>query len=265
MSCRALTFLAAVVSMLVSEGSATAMGAVKLDNYTFDKMITTPGLTWLVKVDKSYAYGDKEDAFKELCKLAFPVKDFLLGEIPVQEYGDKENSDLQEKFGVKTDDFPAYFLLKGSFESRVKFEGFADPRAQKPSTWDEDEDGKWEAPMLADITTENLNLWLRRNGIKMPSIGTIQELDEIVKTFLKDGRKDSDLDAAKKLAEGEFKNDKKAPIYVKTMQKIKEKGTDYVQTELTRVRKILAGKLTPEKAAELNEKIKILNVFADTQ
>jgi endoplasmic reticulum protein 29 len=246
--------------MLVSEGSATAMGAVKLDNYTFDKMITTPGLTWLVKVDKSYAYGDKEDAFKELCKLAFPVKDFLLGEIPVQEYGDKENSDLQEKFGVKTDDFPAYFLLKGSFESRVKFEGFADPRAQKPSTWDED--GKWEAPMLADITTENLNLWLRRNGIKMPSIGTIQELDEIVKTFLKDGRKDSDLDAAKKLAEGEFKSDKKAPIYVKTMQKIKEKGDGYVTTESGRVTKLMSGKMAEEKMKQLGDKLKILNIFA---
>lgn len=201
---------------------------------------------------------------KELCKLAYPVKDFLIGEIPVQEYGDKENSDLQEKFGVKTDDFPVFFLIKGAFESRVKFEGFADPRAQKPSTWDDEEDGKWEAPMLNDVTSENLNLWLRRNGVKMPSIGTISELDDIVKSFMKD-KKDSDVEAAKKLAEGEFKNDKKAPIYVKTMQKIKEKGADYVQTELTRVRKILSGKITPEKAAELNEKVKILNVFADTQ
>merc|ERR1712014_441572 len=127
------------------------------------------------------------------------------------------------------------------------------------------EDGKWEAPMLNDVTSENLNLWLRRNGVKMPSIGTISELDDLVKSFLKEGQKDTDLEAAKKLADGEFKNDKKAPIYVKTMQKIKEKGADYVQTELTRVRKILSGKITPEKAAELNDKVKILNVFADTQ
>ena len=51
-------------------------------------------MKWLVKVDKSHAYGEKEDAFKELCKLAHPVKDLLIGEIPVTEYGDKADSGI---------------------------------------------------------------------------------------------------------------------------------------------------------------------------
>jgi endoplasmic reticulum protein 29 len=255
--------LAVAVAALVSQAHATAMGAVKLDNYTFDKVIAFPGYNWLVKVDKSYAYGEKEDAFKELCKLAHPVKDFLIGEIPVQEYGDKENDDLREKLAVKVDDFPTYFLFKGSFESRVQFTGFADPRAVKPATWDDGEDGAWDAPMKKDITVDNLALWLRMNGVKMPAIGTITEMDELAKSFMTGGMKDTDIESAKKLAAGDHKNDSKAPMYVRIMEKIKEKGAAYVQTELGRVKKLMSGKITPEKQAEMNDKVKILNVFAE--
>merc|ERR1711912_203081 len=100
-------------------------------------------------------------------------------------------------------------------------------------------------------------------GIKMPAIGSIAEMDELVKSFMTGGMKDADVDAAKKLAEGEHKNDNKAPLYVKIMEKVKSKGADYISTELARVQKILSGKITPEKQAEMNDKVKILNVFAD--
>lgn len=260
--CRLLHLaIAAIIPMGVH---ATAQGAVKLDNMTFDKMVSVPGLSFLVKFDKTYAYGEKEDAFKELCKTAFPVKDFLIGEVPVQEYGDKENEDVAERFKVNKDEFPAYFLFKGSVANPVKFEGFPNPTAKKPSTWDDDEDGTWEAPMIKEPTAENLIMWLRKYGIKMPSIGTVAELDELAAKFLKSGFKDADLEAAKALAEGEYKNDKKAPIYVKIMEKVKAKGVDYVQTELARVQKLLAGKITDEKKGELTEKVKILNVFTLT-
>eukprot|EP00929_Paragymnodinium_shiwhaense_P052257 TRINITY_DN26183_c0_g1_i2.p3 TRINITY_DN26183_c0_g1~~TRINITY_DN26183_c0_g1_i2.p3 ORF type:complete len:121 (-),score=51.91 TRINITY_DN26183_c0_g1_i2:332-694(-) len=116
--------------------------------------------------------------------------------------------------------------------------------------------------MIKEITSENMITWLRKQGVKMPSIGTIAELDEIAVRFLKEGMKDDDLAAARQLAETEYKNDKKAPIYVKTMEKVKSKGEDYIKTEIARVEAILNGKLTPEKKAELSEKIKVLNVFA---
>lgn len=251
------------VALIGRGADATAQGALKLDNYTFDKMVAVPGLTLLAKVDQSYAYGEKEDAFKELCKLAHSVPNFLIGEIPVQEYGDKENSDLMERFKLTKEDFPGYFLFKGP-DSQVKFEGFADPLSKKPANWDDDEDGTWEAPMRKDITGENLVIWLRKNGVKMPSIGTIAELDEIVKKYMQEGLKQSYIDEATKLAETEHKNDKKAPIYLKILAKIKEKGADYVEKETARLTKLLVGKLTDEKKAELSEKMKILAVFADT-
>lgn len=254
-----------LAALLLVQASATAQGAIKLDNMTFDKVVSLPGHSLLVKFDKSYAYGEKEDAFKELCKLAYPVKDFLVAEVPVQEYGDKENDDLRERFEVKADDFPVYFFFKGSADAKTRFEGFPDPSAKKPSNWDADEDGPWEPPMKGEPTAENLAQWLRIQGIKMPSVGTIAELDEVVEQFMKGGASDSDLSKAEKLAAEDHKNDAKAPIYVRIMKKIKEKGTDYIATEKLRVQKLLGGKLTPEKKTEMSDKMKILNVFANVE
>merc|ERR1712196_293484 len=124
--------------------------------------------------------------------------------------------------------------MGGSMESFEKFAGFPNPTSKKPATWDDEEDGEWEAPMISEPTAENMIIWLRKNGVKMPSIGTIHELDEVVKRFLTTGMQDADIAAAKKLAEGDFKNDRKAAIYVKVLEKVKAKGEEYVQTELTR-------------------------------
>lgn len=254
-----MRLLLSLATLLLPSVEATAQGAVKLDNYTFDKFREIPGLTLLVKFDQSYAYGEKEDAFKQVAKLAYSVPNFIVGEVPVQEYGDKDNSDLAERFSLKKDDFPAYYLFRQA--ESTKFEGFANPAAKKPVNWDEDEDGKWEAPMIKDITAENLLLWLRTQGVKMPSVGTIAELDEIAVRFMKKVQQ-SDVDEAKKLAEGEHKNDQKAAMYVKIMQRVMEKGTGYIQSESERVGKLLQRKITDEKKAELTEKLKILDVFA---
>lgn len=227
-------FLSAALFMGVAD--ATAMGALKMDNYTFDKVIGIPGHTVLAKFDQSYPYGEKEDQFKELTKLAHGVPQFFIGEVPVQEYGDKENDDLREKFGLKKDDFPVYILFKGP-ENKETYDG--------------------------KITAEEIGAWLRRKGVRMPSVGTITEMDEIVKKFLKGGMAPAEIEAVKKLADGDFKNDKKAPMYVKIMEKIKEKGVEYIKTETARVEKIMGGKLTPEKKTELSDKMKILNVFGE--
>ena len=47
-----------------------------------------------MKIDKQYAYGDKEDAFKEFVK-DVAASSLLVAEVGVQDYGDKENDDLQ--------------------------------------------------------------------------------------------------------------------------------------------------------------------------
>lgn len=232
---RALQVAATIIALTAKGALGTAQGALKLDNYTLDKVLALPSNSVLVKFDKSYAYGEKEDEFKTLCKLAYSVSNFFIGEVPVQEYGDKENDDLRERFKIKTDDFPVYYLFNENNKEGKKYDGA--------------------------VKAANIGSWLRQNKIRFPSIGTISELDEIAKKFMK-GKADADIESAKKLADEDYKTDKKAAMYVKIMQKIKEKGDEYVESETKRVSKILEGKVTPEKAKEMDDKIKILGVFA---
>merc|ERR1719414_1425883 len=108
--CPAVIFTAAA-ALLLQRAAATAQGAIKLDNYTLDKFLGIPDISTLVKFDQSYAYGEKEDTFKELCKLAHVVPSFFVAEVPVQEYGEKENDDLRLRFKLTKEDFPAYLLF----------------------------------------------------------------------------------------------------------------------------------------------------------
>jgi len=221
------------------ETAATAQGALKLDNYTFDKTIAIPGHSFLVKFDTSYAYGEKEDEFKTLCKLAHTVPSFFVGEVPVQEYGDKDNDDLRERFELKKEDFPVYFLFNEANSKGLKYTGA--------------------------VKADEIAVWLRRNQIKMPAIGTIEELDAIAKKFLKEGLAEEHIKAAEALVNSQYSTDRKAGMYVKIMQKIKEKGEAYVAGETARVQKILAGKVTPEKASEMSDKLRILAVFSSKE
>lgn len=229
--------LLAGFALFATGAEGTALGALKLDNYTFDKVIGLPDISVLVKFDQSYAYGEKEDEFKSLTKLAYSVPKFFIAEIPVQEYGDKENEDVAQRFKLTKSDFPAYVLFDAANKEGLKYTG--------------------------DIKADALGAWLRKNKIKMPAVGTIAELDEVVKKFMKGGFKDTEIAEAKKLAEGDYKNDKKAAIYVKIMEKVKEKGEAYIKTEATRVEKIVSGKVTPEKKAEMSDKLKILTIFGE--
>lgn len=230
-------FLVAIGSLLAQlDGAEAAPGAVKLDNYTLDKALAIADHSFLVKFDKSYPYGEKEDEFKILCKQAYSVPKFFIGEVQVQEYGDKENDDLREKYKLNKDDFPIYLFFDTANTEGLKYTG-----AHK---------------------AEDIAAWLRRNQVKMPAVGTIAELDEIARAFLKEGLPEAQIGKAKELAQGQYSTDKKATMYVKIMEKVKEKGVAYLTSESERVSKLMDSKVTAEKKAELVDKMKILSVFS---
>lgn len=220
---------------ILGAAEATPLGALKLDNYTFDRFLSIPGYSTLVKFDQSYAFGEKEDEFKALCKLAHGVPSFFVAEVPVQEYGEMENDVLRERFNLKKEDYPAYFLFSGSSLEGLKYDG--------------------------SVRVDDLALWLRKNKVQFPSIGTISELDTVVQRFMREGLAEEHLEKAKTMADSEFSNDKKASVYIKLMQKVKEKGESYIATETERVTKLLSGHVTPEKRTELTDKMRVLNVF----
>ena len=53
-----------------------------------------------------------------------------------------------------------------------------------------------------------------------------------------------------------------ADMYVKTMRKIIEKGTDFVESEVKRVEKLKSGKLSDKKKEQLNDRLNILTSFS---
>merc|ERR1719498_1722160 len=109
MSGREWVLRAAVIGVLTSLGAAVS-GSVGLDTHTFDKIVDGTRDV-LVKFDKQYPYGDAEDAFKAFApKLA--GSDVLVADVAVTDYGDKENSDLSDRFSIAESDFPAYRLFR---------------------------------------------------------------------------------------------------------------------------------------------------------
>jgi len=146
----------------------------------------------------------------------------------------------------------------------VEEKRIVDESASKPDDWDDEEDGEWEPPFLKEPTADALAVWLRKHGVKVPALGTIVELDEIVRSYLREGFKDALLAEARRVAEEQYPSDRKAPVYLKIMQKAKESGAGYVQKELARVKGIVdRGTISAKKAEELGEKVKILQALAE--
>eukprot|EP00035_Acanthoeca_spectabilis_P012019 m.212500 g.212500 ORF g.212500 m.212500 type:complete len:100 (-) comp15504_c0_seq1:4690-4989(-) len=81
-----LAVVTGVVTMVACT-TATARGSVGLDSLTFDKVVDGTRQI-VVKIDKQYPYGEKEDAYKEFLKDVAKTN-LLVGEVGVQDYGDK--------------------------------------------------------------------------------------------------------------------------------------------------------------------------------
>jgi len=195
----------------------------------------------LVKFDKSYAYGDKEDAFKDVAKTVSSMKNsFLVADVGVEEYGDKENDDIRERFGIDKDAFPVFKLFKkGAAEKPIDYTG--------------------------DVTKDGLIQFLKTEGglyIALP--GNLEPFDRIAAGLLS-----LDKEAIEgKLVEAETaqsvaKADEVdyAKFYVKTIKKLLERGMDHVEREKTRITKLQDGKLSDKKKKMFADRLNILASF----
>ena len=125
----------AIAFLSISLSIAHTPGTVTVDAITFDKVIrnfdvvlakfddkyrtySTPRSVWRMHRRSLYsfsAHGDKHDQFKSFADHVASTKNLLLAEIPIMDYGDKENEQLGKDYGVSKSDFPAYKLfLKGN-------------------------------------------------------------------------------------------------------------------------------------------------------
>jgi len=107
--------LAPLLALATHASAYTDRGILKLDNTTFDRLVDGSRHIF-VRFDKEYSYGEEHDAWKDFARtVGESSADVLVADVGVSEYGDKDNSDLAERYGIKSEDFPQYrFWAKGS-------------------------------------------------------------------------------------------------------------------------------------------------------
>lgn len=190
-----------------------------------------------VRFDKEYSYGDEHDAFKGFAaKVGGSGADLLVCDVGVSEYGDKDNSDLAERYSIKTEDFPQYRLWKKGSKEPIVFKG------------DKKEDG-----FLRFAQTE-ADVW-----VGLP--GQLKDFDALAKAFASD--KAGALKKAETAAKGVGEKDAdSAKYYVKVMTKASEKA-DFVTKETERLQKMTEdGSVKSTKKEQFGRRLNILSSFA---
>ncbi|KFM56949.1 Endoplasmic reticulum resident protein 29, partial [Stegodyphus mimosarum] len=210
--------LAIICILLCKVGVGTGLkGAVSLDSWTFDKAISKFKAA-LVKFDITYPYGEKEDEYGKVAESARFSPDLLIAEVGVQDYGEKENSDIAERFDVSKDDFPVVKLfVQGESE---------------PLTYT----GNFKAAEIKNFIKQHSN-------VRLVLDKCLPQFDELAEKFMaadaKEERKKIFVEA-KDLAlslsdDGEKKS---GDVYVKMMQKVIERGVGFIASEKERIKNI---------------------------
>ncbi|BFZ15820.1 hypothetical protein BsWGS_18859 [Bradybaena similaris] len=196
----------------------------------------------LVKFDETYPYGKKQDAFKEVAKSSLQQADLLVAEVQVADYGDKDNADLAERYGITKEKFPAYRLyLNGNTQEPVVFAA------------------------NAENSDDVKNFVIRESGLWLGRPGCLEEFDKLVEEFLKASvdQRAAVLEKAEQ-AVGQLSQDSEkasADVYIKTMKKVVEKGQDFIDSEVLRVEKLRSGKVSDKKKEQLSDSLNILTTF----
>lgn len=228
-------------TILSSACALHTKGVVPLDSFTFGK-VTNKFPFVFARFDVVYPTGDQQDEFKKFALSVNTTKELLVAEIGVADYGEKDNLDLAERFGVKPEDFPVYVIFKQSdIENPVRYSGH----------YRADELRKW--------TTTETGLWL---GLSH----TLQTYDRMAFDFMQSSEefeRNLILKQAEADQEDLSETDKKsASFYIKYMKKIMEKGADFIDSEITRVEKLRdEAKTSLKKKVQLNVQSNILNSF----
>ncbi|BFZ19113.1 hypothetical protein BsWGS_22152 [Bradybaena similaris] len=216
-------------------------GSVSLNTGVFDKVVQKHKAV-LVKFDETYPYGKKQDAFKEVAKSSLQQADLLVAEVQVADYGDKDNADLAERYGITKEKFPAYRLyLNGNTQEPVVFAA------------------------NAENSDDVKNFVIRESGLWLGRPGCLEEFDKLVEEFLKASvdQRAVVLEKAEQ-AVGQLSQDSEkasADVYIKTMKKVVEKGQDFIDSEVLRVEKLRSGKVSDKKKEQLSDRLNILTTF----
>jgi len=223
------SFYVTLFFLLISSSKGHTPGTVTVDTFTFDKIVRNFDVV-LAKFDDKYPYGDKQDAFKKFAEDVANTKNLLIAEIPITDFGEKENEQLAKDYGLTKADFPAYKLFLKGKSKPIDYSG------------DNTEDD------LKRFLSQNTNLWF---GLP----GTLEGLDRLAREFFDasssndEANQKSILEKAREQVKGlvDKKDQKSGDSYLKIMESVVKQGTEFLKREVRRVQNLLKGKITNEK------------------
>ncbi|GAB0098524.1 Protein windbeutel [Sergentomyia squamirostris] len=233
-----------VATLLVPFQSVEACkGCVELDEITFDKLIHRFPVT-VVKFDVAYPYGEKHEAYSAFALDVSTVDDLLVGLIGIKDYGEKDNSEIGKRYEVDEKDYPAIKLIK------------------------KDDPTKWiDYPADLPVTVDNIKSFVRQNtNLYIGLTGCLEEFDILASNFmmaLKKGEKHAqevlhEAETEEKKFNGEENSGR---MYIAIMQRVLEKGVDFIEKERERVKGLQGKKVSAGKKLLLEHRLNILAAF----
>ncbi|XP_012273119.1 endoplasmic reticulum resident protein 29 [Orussus abietinus] len=217
-------------------------GCVPLDSYSFDKVISKFKAA-LVKFDVAFPYGEKHEQFGKIAAATKDSPDLLVAEVGIKDYGNKDNSDLAKRYDIKKENFPAV---------RLFLQGKTEPL-------------KFIAEKDEDFNANNIKRFVRaKTDIYLGLPGCIEQLDKLAEEFKTANEKDrKEILNRAKIYEQTLPEEQRAAtkVYVKTMERILERGDIFIQTEETRISGLLKENLPTEKKRAMENRRNILQSF----
>lgn len=213
-----------------------------MDSHSFDKVIPKFKAA-VVKFDVAFPYGEKHEEYAKVAASTKDAYDLLVAEVRVKDYGNKDNSDLAARYKIKNEAFPAILLFLHGKAEPIPFV------VAKPT----------------DFTADNIKRFVKtKSGIYLGLPGCIEQLDRLADEFKAAGASNrQEILNKAKVFEDTLPEEQRAAakVYVKTMERILDRGDVFVQTEQTRLEGLLKGKLSTEKKRTMEERRNILHSF----
>jgi len=231
-------------------GSSHVHGTIELDAANFDKVVGKQ-YDILVKFDKEYPNGEKEDEFKKLVKLVTETDapNLLLAVVSCADYGEKPNEGLLARFKLQSDGgsspnpkLPAYVFIKKNSSTAIR-------------------------RYTGEITANGLGLFLKQEArILLELPGTNKRLDKFAAGFNSStsDEKQSRISKAETIVKG-FTDKREAvdgDFYLKAFKNVEADGLDYIASETARVQKLLKGGSIPDaRRRNFERRLNILPSF----
>lgn len=151
------------IACLLRGSWADSLGVVLLDEVIFDKLTSRFPVS-IVKFDTAFPYGEKHEQYVSFGREQnVLVKDLLIADVHVKDYGEKDNFSLLKRFRINEKQLPTILLFKSS-----------------------DPPGQWvKYPADKEVTVDNLKNFVRTNTkLYIGLSGCVEEFDRIAGEFM---------------------------------------------------------------------------------